>query len=66
MLLFRKDVLLTLKFISMKRKFTESQIVSAIKKQRNDIAVNDLCREYPSAMQYSIAGQSKVWRHGNQ
>ena len=29
----------------MKRKFTESQIVAAIKKQENGIAVKDICRE---------------------
>ena len=29
----------------MKRKFTESQIVAAIKKQESGIAVKDICRE---------------------
>lgn len=29
----------------MKRKFTESQIVAAIKKQENGIAVKEICRE---------------------
>jgi putative transposase len=29
----------------MKRKLTESQIVAAIKKQENGIAVKDICRE---------------------
>lgn len=29
----------------MKRKFTESQIVTAIKKQESGIAVKDICRE---------------------
>lgn len=29
----------------MKRKFTESQIVAAIKKQENGIGVKDICRE---------------------
>jgi putative transposase len=29
----------------MKRKFTESRIVAAIKKQENGIAVKDICRE---------------------
>jgi putative transposase len=29
----------------MKKKFTESQIVAAIKKQENGIAVKDICRE---------------------
>ncbi|MCH5718628.1 transposase [Niabella hibiscisoli] len=29
----------------MKRKFTESQIVAAIKKQEGGIAVKDICRE---------------------
>jgi putative transposase len=29
----------------MKRKFTESLIVDAIKKQENGIAVKDICRE---------------------
>lgn len=29
----------------MKRKFTESQIVTAIKKQENGIAVKEICRE---------------------
>jgi len=29
----------------MKRKFTESQVVAAIKKQESGIAVKDICRE---------------------
>lgn len=29
----------------MKKRFTESQIVAAIKKQENGIAVKDICRE---------------------
>lgn len=29
----------------MKKKFTESQIVSAIKKQESGVAVKDICRE---------------------
>jgi putative transposase len=37
--------LLTLNFKYMKKRFTESQIVAAIKKQENGIAVKDICRE---------------------
>lgn len=37
--------LLTLNFINMRRKFTESQIVSALKKQESGIAVKDISRE---------------------
>lgn len=37
--------LLTLNFIIMRRKFTESQIVSALKRQENGIAVKDISRE---------------------
>lgn len=29
----------------MKKRFTESQIVAAIKKQENGVAVKDICRE---------------------
>jgi putative transposase len=37
--------LLTLNFKYMKKRFTESQIVAAIKKQESGIAVKDICRE---------------------
>ena len=38
-------ILLTLNFTNMRRKFTESQIVAAIKKQENGIPVKEICRE---------------------
>ncbi len=37
--------LLTLNFKYMKKRFTESQIVAAIKKQESGIAVKEICRE---------------------
>ena len=37
--------LLTLNFKYMKKRFTESQIVAAIKKQESGIAVKDITRE---------------------
>ncbi len=37
--------LLTLNFTNMKKRFTETQIVSAIKKQEAGIPVKDICRE---------------------
>jgi putative transposase len=37
--------LLTLNFIIMRRKFTESQIVSALKKQESGISVKEISRE---------------------
>lgn len=37
--------LLTLNFWIMKKRFTESQIVAAIKKQEAGIAVKEICRE---------------------
>jgi putative transposase len=36
---------LTLNFNRMKKRFTESQIVVAIKKQESGIAVKEICRE---------------------
>jgi putative transposase len=33
------------KILNMKKRFTESQIVAAIKKQENGVAVKDICRE---------------------
>lgn len=38
-------ILLTLNFTIMRRKFTESQIVSAIKKQESGIPTKEVCRE---------------------
>src|SRR5215210_1724926 len=37
--------LLTLNFTSMKKKFTESQIVATLKKQEAGIPVKEICRE---------------------
>jgi putative transposase len=38
-------ILLTLNFTNMRRKFSESQIVAAIKKQESGIPVKEICRE---------------------
>jgi len=38
-------ILFTLKFTSMKKKFTETEIVGAIKKQESGMAIKDICRE---------------------
>lgn len=40
-----KAILLTLNFTIMRRKFTENQIVAALKKQEAGIAVKDISRE---------------------
>lgn len=49
----------------MKRKLTEGQIVAAIKKQENGIAVKEICRELSisDATFYNWTGQStEAWK----
>lgn len=49
----------------MKKRFTETQIIGAIKKQENGIAVKEICRELgiADATFYNWTGQNtEVWK----
>ena len=48
-----------------KARFTESQIVAAIKKQESGASVRDVCRELGISDATFYKLESQVWRHGS-